>query len=152
MRLSSTAFSARSAIPQCFICDGDDISPPLEWSDAPAGIRSFVLLCDGPDAPSGTWYHWGAYDIVADRMAVEAGASDKAEEAGFKQAINDFRRLGYGGPCPPRGHGPHRYHFRLLALSVDRLPVRQKPACRDVEREARKRALAETALVGLYQR
>ena len=152
MRLSSTAFSERSAIAQRFIRDGGDISPPLEWSGAVAGTCSFVLLCDDPEAPSGTWSHWWAYDIVADRMAVEAGASDNAEEAGFKQAINDFRRLGYGGPCSPRGQGPHHYRFRLLALSVDRLPVLQKPACRDVERQARKHALAEAVLVGLPQR
>lgn len=152
MRLSSTAFSERSAISQRFTCDCDDISPPLERSDAPAGTRSFVLLCDDPDAPSGTWHHWATYDIPPDRAALAPGASDKPEEAAFKQAINDFRRLRYGGPCPPRGHGPHHCHFRLLALSVDRLPVRQKPACCDVEREARKHALAEAVLVGLYQR
>lgn len=152
MRLSSTAFSERSAVPQRFTCDGDDISPPLEWSDAPPRTRSIALLRDDPGAPSGTWHHWAAYNIPPARAALAPGASGKAEEAGFKQAINDFRRLGYGGPCPPIGHGPHHYRFRLLALSVDRLPVRQKPACRDVEREARKHALAEAVLVGLYQR
>jgi Raf kinase inhibitor-like YbhB/YbcL family protein len=152
MRLSSTAFSERSAIPQRFTCDGEDISPPLEWRDAPAGIRSFVLLCDDPDAPSGTWHHWAAYNIPADRTALASGASGKADEAGFKQAINDFHRRGYGGPCPPRRHGPHHYHFRLLALSVDRLPIGQTPTCRDVEREARKHVLAEAILIGFYQR
>jgi len=80
------------------------------------------------------------------------GASEHPERQGFKQAINDFRRLGYGGPCPPRGHGPHHYHFRLLALSIDRLAGRKDPSCRDVEREARLHVLAEATLVGVYER
>jgi Raf kinase inhibitor-like YbhB/YbcL family protein len=153
MRLSSTAFSERSTILQCFTCDGEDISPPLEWSDAAAGTRCFVLLCDDPDAPSGTWHHWAAYDIPVDRTGFAAsGASRAVEEAGFRQAINDFRRHGHGCPCPPRRHGPQCYHFRLLALSLDHLPIRQTPMCRHVEREARKHVLAEAVLVGPYQR
>lgn len=152
MRLSSMAFSKRSAIPQRFSCDVDDMSPPLEWSDAPAGTRSFVLLAGDPDAPSGSFHHWGACDIVADTAALAPSVSGEAEEAGFKQAINDFQRPGYGGPCPPRGHPPHHHHFRLLALSADRLSFRRNPACLDVEREARKHALAGAVLVGLQQR
>ena len=80
------------------------------------------------------------------------GAASDAEKLGFKQAINDFQRPGYGGPCPPRGHGLHHYHFRLLALSVDHLPVGGRPSCREVEREARSHTLAEGTLVGVYQR
>jgi phosphatidylethanolamine-binding protein (PEBP) family uncharacterized protein len=75
-----------------------------------------------------------------------------ADKEGFKQAINDFHRSGYGGPCPPRGHGPHHYHFRLLALSIDHLPLRKDPSCRDVEREACKHLIAEATLTGLYER
>ncbi len=152
MRLSSNAFSDGSAIPRRFTCDGEDQSPPLEWSGAPAGTRSFVLLCDDPDAPVGTWHHWAAYDIPVGQTALASGAAQHAEEQGFKQAINDFQRLGYGGPCPPRRHGRHHYHFRLLALSVDRLATRKNPSCRDVDREARKHALAEAVLVGVYER
>jgi Raf kinase inhibitor-like YbhB/YbcL family protein len=152
MRLRSSAFSDGAAIPQRFTCDGEDVSPPLQWSDEPAGTRGFVLLCDDPDAPAGTWHHWAAYDIPADRTTLPEGAGRAGGKEPFKHAVNDFGRTGYGGPCPPRGHGPHHYHFRLLALSTDRLSVRKDPSCRDVEREARKHLVAEAVLVGLYER
>jgi hypothetical protein len=152
MRLSSSAFSDGSAIPRRFTCDGEDVSPPLDWSDMPAGTRSFVLLCDDPDAPAGTWHHWAAYDIPAAQTALTLNAAQHVDKHEFKQAINDFQRLGYGGPCPPRRHGPHHYHFRLLALSTDRLAMRLDPSCEDVERAARKHVLAKATLVGLYER
>jgi Raf kinase inhibitor-like YbhB/YbcL family protein len=150
MRLRSSAFSDGAAIPRRFSCEGEDLSPPLNWSDAPAQTRSFVLLCDDPDAPAGTFHHWAAYDIPPDRSALPEGAGKGGE--GLKQAINDFGRPGYGGPCPPRGHGPHHYHFKLLALSTPSLAVRKDPSCRDVEREARKHLLGEATLVGVYER
>lgn len=151
MMLSSSAFADRAAIPRRYTCDGEDVSPPLDWRSAPEGTRSFVLLCDDPDAPAGTWHHWAAYDIPATQTSLLADASAHAGQ-GWKQAVNDFQRPGYGGPCPPRGHGPHRYHFRLLALSVDRLDLPGNARCRDVAREARKYLLAEAVLVGTYQR
>ncbi|HEY2530650.1 MAG TPA: YbhB/YbcL family Raf kinase inhibitor-like protein [Xanthobacteraceae bacterium] len=152
MQLRSSAFPDGSAVPRRFTCEGDDVSPPLDWSNVPAATHSFVLLCDDPDAPGGTWHHWAAYDIPAAQMALPLDASRHAESLGFKQAINDFEQPGYGGPCPPRGHGPHHYHFRLLALSTDALAIKAKPTCREVENEARKRSLAEATLVGVYQR
>jgi Raf kinase inhibitor-like YbhB/YbcL family protein len=124
----------------------------LAWSHAPADTGSFVLLCDDPDAPGGSWHHWAAYDIPAGQTGLREGAAQHADRHGFRQAINDFQRVGYGGPCPPRRHGPHHYQFRLLALSIDRLPVRKDSSCRDVEREARKHVLAETLVVGIYER
>jgi Raf kinase inhibitor-like YbhB/YbcL family protein len=150
MRLRSSAFPDGTTIPRRFTCDGTDLSPPLDWSDAPETTRSFVLLCDDPDAPAGTWRHWAAYDIPADRAALVEGAAQQGK--GFKQAINDFQQPGYGGPCPPRGDGIHRYRFRLLALAVDRLPARREPSCQAVEREASKHLLAEATLIGTYQR
>jgi len=152
MRISSTAFSEGSAIPNRYTCDGGDISPPLEWHDPPAGTRSFALLCDDPDAPGGTWHHWAAYDIPRALASLAEGAARHAQRQGFKQATNDFQRTGYGGPCPPHQHGLHHYHFRLLALSVEHLAVGKSPSCRDVEREARKHVLAETSLIGIYER
>jgi Raf kinase inhibitor-like YbhB/YbcL family protein len=152
MRLTSTAFSDGAAIPRQHTCDGQDLSPPLAWGNAPAKTQSFVLLCDDPDAPAGTWHHWAAYDIPANRTALAADAARQADRDGFKQATNDFQQAGYGGPCPPHRHGLHHYHFRLLALSIDRLAVRKNAACRDVEREARKHVLAEAILVGVYER
>lgn len=150
MQLRSSAFPDGTTIPRRFTCDGTDLSPPLDWSDAPETTRSFVLLCDDPDAPAGTWHHWAAYDIPADRAALVEGAAQQGK--GFKQAINDFQQPGYGGPCPPRGGGIHRYRFRLLALAVDRLPARREPSCQAVEREADKHLLAEAILIGTYQR
>lgn len=150
MQLRSSAFPDGTTIPRRFTCDGTDLSPPLDWSGAPETTRSFVLLCDDPDAPAGTWRHWAAYDIPADRAALVEGAAQQGK--GFKQAINDFQQPGYGGPCPPRGDGIHRYRFRLLALAVDRLPARREPSCQAVEREANKHLLAEAILIGTYQR
>jgi Raf kinase inhibitor-like YbhB/YbcL family protein len=150
MQLRSSAFPDGTTIPRRFTCDGTDLSPPLDWSDAPETTRSFVLLCDDPDAPAGTWHHRAAYDIPADRAALVEGAAQQGK--GFKQAINDFQQPGYGGPCPPRGGGIHRYRFRLLALAVDRLPARREPSCQAVEREANKHLLAEAILIGTYQR
>ena len=150
MQLRSSAFPDGTTIPRRFTCDGTDLSPPLDWSDAPETTRSFMLLCDDPDAPAGTWHHRAAYDIPADRAALMEGAAQQGK--GFKQAINDFQQAGYGGPCPPRGGGIHRYRFRLLALAVDRLPARREPSCQAVEREANKHLLAEAILIGTYQR
>jgi Raf kinase inhibitor-like YbhB/YbcL family protein len=150
MRLTSNAFAHDAQIPRRYTCDGDDVSPPLEWSGAPDATKSFVLLCDDPDAPGGTWHHWAAYDISGEQTRLAEGAA--RHDHGFKQAVNDFQRIGYGGPCPPRRHGRHRYHFRLLALSIERLPARGNSSCREVEREARRHLLAEAVLVGLYER
>jgi Raf kinase inhibitor-like YbhB/YbcL family protein len=149
MKLVSNAFAEGTAIPRRFTCDGENLSPPLQWSGAPEGSRSFVLLCDDPDAPVGTWHHWAVYDIPP---AVTEFAVNAAQNTRMKQAVNDFRKVGYGGPCPPHGHGPHHYHFRLLALSMEDLPAKANASCRDIEREARKHAIAEAILIGWYER
>jgi Raf kinase inhibitor-like YbhB/YbcL family protein len=118
----------------------------------PEGIHSFVLLCDDPDAPAGTWHHWAAYDIPPHLTFVAEGAAQRTGQRDFKQAINDFQRIGYGGLCPPGRHGLHHYRFRLLALSIDHLATAEDPSCRDIEREARKHVLAEATLTGVYER
>jgi Raf kinase inhibitor-like YbhB/YbcL family protein len=151
MELRSIGCHSATAIPRRFT--GEGALPPLHWANAPSATRSFVLLCDDPDAPTGIWHHWTAYDIPAEQTELRTeGGSMHAAGKNFKQAINDFRKSGYGGPCPPRLHGIHRYHFRLLALSVDQLSLGARPSCRDIEREARKHAIAEATLIGLYQR
>jgi Raf kinase inhibitor-like YbhB/YbcL family protein len=152
MQLRSSAFSDGETIPRRFTCDGQDLSPPLEWSGAPAQALSFAIVCDDPDAPGGIWHHWAAYDIPADRLGLTEGAAQHGGASGFRQGINDFGRIGYGGPCPPRGHGPHHYRFRILSLSLARLPLGSKPSCEDIERAARKHIIAEAGLVGLYER
>ncbi len=150
MRIASSAFTEGATIPRRFTCDGENLSPPLEWSEAPAETRSFVLLCDDPDAPAGTWHHWAVYDIPAGHGGLGEGI--RPDDNAVGQATNDFHRLGYGGPCPPRGHGAHRYCFRLLALSIDRVPPLAHNTCVAIEREARKHLLAEATLVGVYER
>lgn len=149
--LSSPAFTANERIPARCTCDGADVSPPLAWSGAPAGMRSFALICTDPDAPSGTWYHWAVYDIAPEVTRLPE-ALPLEMEGRTRQAINDFYRPGYCGPCPPCGHGTHHYHFRLYALNVDALPVKAEAHSRDVERAARQHMLAETDLVGTYDR
>lgn len=153
MQIRSPAFADQAPVPPRFTCDGDDVSPPLQWGDAPAQTRSFVLLCDDPDAPAGVWRHWAVYDIPADHSSLAEGAGRPGPGRGFKQGVNDFDKSGYGGPCPPHRHGVHHYRFRLLALGVDTLSVpRNDPTCEEVEQEARKHMLAEARLIGTYQR
>ena len=152
MRLESTAFTEGSKIPSVYTCDGEDVSPPLHWSDPPHGTHSFVLICDDPDAPGGTWHHWAAYNISGHTRSLAKDAARHALKVGFKQAVNDFRRADYGGPCPPRLHGLHHYRFRLLAVSVPALPIEDGCSCTDVEREANKRLLQKATLTGVYER
>ncbi|MCS6879253.1 MAG: YbhB/YbcL family Raf kinase inhibitor-like protein [Geminicoccaceae bacterium] len=152
MRLASPAFAAGGRIPERYTCDGADLSPPLSWSGAPVSTRSFVLVCEDPDAPAGTWYHWAVFDIPADQTSLPEGLAKTEKVGRLRQAINDFRKPGYGGPCPPRGHGTHHYRFRLLALSVGSLPLGPRPGCREVLSAAEPHILAGTELVGTYSR
>ncbi|MCK6452600.1 MAG: YbhB/YbcL family Raf kinase inhibitor-like protein [Alphaproteobacteria bacterium] len=151
MKLSSTAFPGGAKVPVKYTCDGADLSPPLSWSAAPPATRSFALVCADPDAPAGTWYHWAVYDIPADMTALPEDHSP-GQGGVMRDATNDFGRAGYGGPCPPRGHGTHRYAFTVYALKVDRLPLSGKPRCRDVERAAKANALDHATLIGVYAR
>jgi Raf kinase inhibitor-like YbhB/YbcL family protein len=141
--LTSEAFTNGQAIPNEFTCDGADQPPPLAWDEPPEGTRSFALIVDDPDAPSGTYRHWGAYDIPA---------SARSPGGDFPQAVNDFGKTGYGGPCPPPGHGPHRYRFKLFALDVDRLDLPAGAKVAQVESEAEKHVVGRAELTGTYER
>lgn len=115
MILSSQAFSNEELIPEKYTCDGQNISPPLSWSDQPENTRSLALIVEDPDAPSKTWIHWVLYNIPPHITELqEALPVDGTLEEGMTQGINDFKKSGYGGPCPPGG--THRYFFRLFAL------------------------------------
>ncbi len=146
LRFTSNAFRSGDKIPPRFTCEGANVSPPLSWSEAPDRTRSFAIVCSDPDAPGGTFYHWAIFDIPHDAIELTENHADAHE------AINDFGKKGYGGPCPPRGHGLHHYHFRLFALDTDSLPAGRRPSCRDVERVSKEHALAEAELVGTFSR
>lgn len=151
-QLSSAAFKDGKRIPDRYTCTGKDISPPLAWSGAPEGARSFALLCDDPDAPGGTWHHWAVFDLPADTRGLPEAYPTDATVGTSRQAVNDFRRTGYGGPCPPPGHGLHHYHFRLLALTVARLELGPKARCPEVAAAAQPHLLGEARLTGTYSR
>lgn len=146
LELTSDAFADGQPIPTEYSCDGANKSPALHWGDPPAGAKSFALVIDDPDAPSGTFRHWGAYDIPASARSIAPG-----QRVGI-EVSNDFGKPGYGGPCPPRGHGVHHYHFKLFALDVDRLSLGPGSKVADVEKEASKHALAQGELIGTYER
>jgi Raf kinase inhibitor-like YbhB/YbcL family protein len=116
--LSSAAFQSGGTIPKKFTADGVDQSPPLAWSELPAGTKTLALICDDPDAPHGTWVHWVLFDLPGQSRELEEGVPTEGSLSnGAKQGKNDFGRIGYGGPSPPKGK-PHRYFFTLYALDV----------------------------------
>lgn len=144
--LSSGDLAQGRPIPVAFTCDGTDRSPALNWAEPPEGTKSFALVVDDPDAPSGLFRHWGVYDIPAETRSISSGQTIG------KQAVNDFGKPGYGGPCPPQGHGPHHYHFKLFALDVATLDLPADPKVADVEQAARGHAVAQAELVAPYER
>ncbi len=150
-QLSSTAFRPNENIPQQFTCDGADVSPALEWDQAPDKAASFTLICDDPDAPAGTWVHWVLFDLPGETRSLPQGVPpDKELASGARQGLNDFRKIGYGGPCPPPGP-PHRYFFRLYALDK-KLGLPAGSRRNEVERALKGHVMAEAELVGRYQR
>ena len=152
MRLESSAFAGGSPIPGRNSRDGGDESPPLSWTGAPEGTKSFALVCDDPDAPSGTWVHWVFFDLPGSLDRLPAGV-EKSERptGGGVNGRNDFGDLGWGGPQPPRGHGTHHYEFRLHALDG---PLGLSPGATkaQVESAMRGHVLAEARLMGTYRR
>jgi Raf kinase inhibitor-like YbhB/YbcL family protein len=142
--LTSSAFQEGEPIPRPFTCEGDDLAPPLAWSGAPQGTRGFALIMDDPDAPRGTFTHWLLYDIPATM-------SELREQGAGTALRNDFGRAAYGGPCPPPGHGPHRYVFTLYAVDVPALDVRGRQRAA-LERALQGHTLATARLTGRYQR
>jgi len=152
LHLYSEVFANDESIPVAFTCDGHDHSPPLEWAGAPAGTRSFALVCDDPDAPGGTFGHWAVFDMPPEVTFLPGGHSSRNVASPYPEGTNDFGRASYGGPCPPAGHGPHRYQFRLLALDTGSLKVAEGAKVAEVEAAARANLLAEAQLVGYYER
>lgn len=149
LKLLISAFAEGGAIPKLHTCDGADLSPALEWSGEPAGTQSFALIVDDPDAPVGTWNHWLLWDIPATVHAIAQGF--KPGQLGVS-GTNDFGKRGYGGPCPPRGHGPHRYFFKLFALNVASLKLPEGARRADLDRALKNCVLAEAQYMGRYER
>ena len=149
MYVKTTAFTDGSLIPRRCTCEGEDVSPALTWGDAPAGTASFVLIVDDPDAPRGTWTHWTLFNLPATANGLAEGWR---AGAGGMSGHNDFGNTGYGGPCPPRGHGVHRYFIRLYALDVASLALREGAARKDLEATMAGHVLAQAQLMGRYER
>jgi Raf kinase inhibitor-like YbhB/YbcL family protein len=150
IKISSTAFQDGGLIPAKFTCDGANISPPLTWSSLPITTKSVALIVDDPDAPGKTWVHWVVYDLPAGNTQLAEGvATQEAVPGGGKQGTNDFRTIGYGGPCPPSG--THRYFFKLYALDVES-PVKPGATKEDLLKAMEGHILDQGELMGKYQR
>jgi Raf kinase inhibitor-like YbhB/YbcL family protein len=149
LRLILSAFADGGAIPKLHTCDGADLSPSLEWTGEPAGTQSFALIVDDPDAPAGTWNHWLLYDLPPSVHVLAQGYRPGAQGV---SGTNDFGKPGYGGPCPPKGHGPHRYFIKLYALDVPTLGLRPGARRSDLDRALKGHILAETQYLGRYER
>jgi Raf kinase inhibitor-like YbhB/YbcL family protein len=151
LSLRSKALSEGGDIPRRHTCDGPDLSPELTWDEPPAGTQSLCLIADDPDAPAGTWVHWVYFDIPAQVRSLPEGLAKDAElKDGSRQGRNDFGRVGYGGPCPPRGPA-HRYFFKLYALNA-RLDLPAGATKADVERAMKGKILGQAQLMGKYKR
>jgi Raf kinase inhibitor-like YbhB/YbcL family protein len=151
MDLSSPAFAHQEAIPIVHTCQGEDRRPPLAWTDPPAGTRSFAVIVDDPDAPDPAapkvvWVHWVAYDIPPSTRELAAGVQ---LPAGTREGLNDWKRPGWSGPCPPKGR--HRYVFKLYALDTT-LPDLKQATKADLQQAMIGHILAKAELVGTYQK
>ena len=151
LSLTSPAFPSGGRIPVKYTRDGQNVSPPLEWRDAPEQTRSYAVVVEDPDAPSGTFRHWAIYNIGRGETGLREGAS-KAEPGTVAQSVNDFGNPHYDGPQPPKGHGPHHYHFRLAALDISRLDLPALTTAEEVWKAARPHIIAEAEVVGIYER
>lgn len=152
MDLSSALFVQGAAIPRRCTCEGDDVAPPLQWRDLPARTASLALIADDPDAPDParpqrTWVHWVVFDIPPDAGGLPG--EGQALPAGCREGLNDWKRTGYGGPCPPIGR--HRYFFKVYALDTA-LPSLDRPTKAELEYAMQGHVLAQAVLMGTYQK
>ncbi len=148
--IKSPAFVPGGKIPWKYTCDGMDISPPLTWTSGPEGTKTFALICDDPDAPMGTWVHWVLFNLPADITEFSENVPPERElENGAKQGMNDFRKIGYGGPCPPGGI--HRYFFKLYALDAE-INLEAGATKEELLKAMEGHILAEGQIIGRYER
>jgi len=154
LEISSTAFGPGSPIPKRCTCEGNDVSPPLHWQGVPAGTKSLVLIVDDPDAPDPraprmTWVHWVLANLPVDAGGLPEGIAPAALPAGSVEGLNDWKRTGYGGPCPPIGR--HRYFHKLYALDI-LLDDLKHPTKAQLEAAMKGHVLARAELVGTYEK
>ncbi len=150
MKILSSAFQHEGMIPVKYTCKGEDISPPLKWENAPAGTRSFALICDDPDAPVGTWDHWLVFNIPSSDTELKEGIPAQPELAnGARHGSNSWGRNDYGGPCPP--FGTHRYFFKLYALDI-LLALKPGAKKKEIMKAVEKHILAEAELMGKFKK
>ena len=150
MQLSSDAFTNEALIPSEYSCEGEDFSPLLKWDNAPKGTKYFALTCVDPDAPMGDWIHWIVWNIPADWKSLPKNISPD-EQSQITQGINSWGRTGYGGPCPPRGHGPHRYYFTIYALDEE-ISLDSSAQLDDLLQAIDSHILGKSILMGKYER
>ncbi|HKW86649.1 MAG TPA: YbhB/YbcL family Raf kinase inhibitor-like protein [Nitrospiraceae bacterium] len=149
--LTSLAFKEGDLIPKKYTCEGPDLSPQLRWTNAPKGTKSFALIADDPDAPVGTWVHWVIFNLPGETTELPEGVpAQETLPNGAKQGLNDFKRVGYGGPCPPPGK-PHRYYFKLYAVDVT-LDLRPRATKAQVLEAIKGHILGEAQLMGRFGR
>jgi len=154
MILTTDAFANNAEIPSTYTCEGEDVSPALTWEGVPAEAKALALIVDDPDAPDPdapkmTWVHWVLYNIPVNVHGLPQGVDTASLPQGTLQGINDWRRTGYGGPCPPVGR--HRYFYKLYALDKE-LPDLRKPNKTALEEAMQGHIIAQTALVGTYKK
>ena len=150
IKLTSTAFQDGGIIPTKYTCDGTNVSPPLDWSGAPQTTKSLALICDDPDAPGKTWVHWVVFDLPAGRSSLPENVPPQGTIAGGgKQGMNDFKKIGYGGPCPPSG--THRYFFKIYALTAE-LNLESRTTKDQLWQAMKDHILAQGELMGRYKR
>jgi len=148
--VTSSAFKDGEMIPVKYTCDGDDMSPPLEWAGLPKGTKSIAMISDDPDAPRGTWVHWVIFNMPPDSMGLPEGVPpDKVLDNGAIQGMNDSDQIGYGGPCPPGG--VHRYFFKVYALDA-KIPLGPGATKLDLEEAMRGHILSQAQIMGRYKR
>jgi Raf kinase inhibitor-like YbhB/YbcL family protein len=151
LQITSGAFANGEMIQKKFTCDGPDLSPQLGWKEAPTGTQSFALIMDDPDAPVGTWVHWVLFNVPANVKELPEGLEKQGQLAnGALQGRNDFRKIGYGGPCPPPGK-PHRYYFKFYALDT-KFDLKAGATKADLERSMKGHILGQAEFMGRYGR
>lgn len=150
IKITSPVFEDGGTIPAKYTCDGDNVSPPLNWGAVPNTTKSIALICDDPDAPMGTWVHWVLFNLPADTTKLSENIPpDKTLANGARQGTNDFRKIGYGGPCPPSG--THRYFFKIYAIDTV-LDLQAGATKSDLLKAIQGHILAQGQIIGKYKR